>query len=194
MISDSSMKSHAKWALQRRLLVELAWAAASPPLCMSFASCLVTYMLGLPGLLCPEGTVWFFILHKQHLIIRGFFLLQPSFRLPSVLLCCGALLDEGFWNSSHTCSFKEWLFLCPLVFLRQAGGEGRSLLERIRAPFSVQWDSGCPGICAYLLTALQELSDLVQWQFSSSPYTTDAEGTTLLKRTILGTARDRCAE
>lgn len=72
---------HGERALQRRLMVELAWAAAAPPLCMSFASCLVTHMLGLPGLLCPEGIVWFFILHKQHLIIRGFFSPPTKFQV-----------------------------------------------------------------------------------------------------------------
>lgn len=66
--------------------MELACAATAPPPCISTASCLVRYVLGLPGLLCPEGTMWFFILHKQHLIIRvGFF---SSYQVSGCLVFC----------------------------------------------------------------------------------------------------------
>lgn len=79
---------HGERASQRRLLVELACAAAVPPLCISPPSCLVRYVLGLPGLLCPEGIMWFFILHKQHLIIRVVSPPPPSYQVSGCLVFC----------------------------------------------------------------------------------------------------------
>lgn len=71
----------------------------------------------------------------------------PSFGLPTVLsdlLCQGDLLDEGFSNSSHTCSFREWLLLC-LLFLSQAGREGKkSPGERKSSLAVIQWERGHP--------------------------------------------------
>lgn len=150
--------AHGGRTSQRRLLVELAYAATTPPPCRSPASSLVRYVLGLPGLLCPEGTMWGFVLHKQHLMIKVFFI-PPSFGLPGVLLCWD-ILDEGFWNSFHTCSFREWLFLCTLTFLSQAGSEGQKSSEESQSSvFVVHWESGQPWTHSSLLTALQELSE-----------------------------------
>lgn len=149
-----------------------------------FLSCEI--VLGLPGLLCPEATMCFFSSP-----FLSFF--PPSFGLPTVLsdlLCQGDLLDEGFSNSSHTCSFREWLLLC-LLFLSQAGREGKkSPGERKSSLAVIQWERGHPWPQAGLL----EQSTFIQWQFSSSVHTSDAERTILLWRTILGTVRQTCRE
>lgn len=68
---------------------------------------------------------------------------------------------------------------------------GKSLLGRGKALLLViQWERGHPWPQAGLL----EQSTFVQWQFSSSVHTNDAEKTILLWRTILVTVRQTCRE
>lgn len=78
-IFASSMKSHAwRASLAEEIAGGVGLYSHTPPPCISTTSCLVRYVLDLPGLLCPEGTMWFFILHKEHLIIRFWVFFPPA--------------------------------------------------------------------------------------------------------------------